>query len=385
MRELLDKLDINRLVRNTLRLVDVESVTGNTVQVAAVYQEMLEDVGCTVERYEFIPNNPTLVATYDGGKPGKTILFNGHMDVVPLAHAPSRIENGRIYGRGTNDMKGSLACIIEVLQILRENNISFPGKIMMIANSLHESPGGRGEDLIALTEQVAIKADAAVVMEGATYDCTIAQLGSATFVIHIKRDGEPSHQLHTAPGTPHPISVAAEIVSKLNEMNKVLEQQYIEDIGFASYFVGALNSGQFYNQFPNVAVMEGVRRYAPEAQYSDVLSEMEAALREIADRNQIQIELDMKKVRDGYRLDKNDASVTALTNAIQTVRGIEAPLVGKKLVTDAGILANALSIPVLCSGPDQRTAHGDVEYVEISELELTTKVYIEFISELVNN
>ncbi|MEF3313874.1 hypothetical protein PV433_33950 [Paenibacillus sp. GYB004] len=55
--------------------------------------------------------------------------------------------------------------------------------------------------------------------------------------------------------------------------------------------------------------------------------------------------------------------------------------VGKKPVTDAGILANALGVPALCHGPDQLTAHGDVEYVEIRELELTVQVYVRLVRE----
>jgi len=376
---LLDKVNAERIAADTLDLVGIASPTGNTREIADKYKALLLSVGCQVERYEFMPGNPTLVATYGDGQ-GKTLLFNGHMDTIPLPHEPPCLKEGRVYGRGACDMKGSLACIAEAIRVLRNSGKRLPGKIIIVANSLHESPGGRGEDLLALTENVDLKADAAVVMEGASSDCTIAQLGSATFEIAVRREGEPSHQLYTAPGTPHPITVAAAIIGRLNELNQRLEQEYIEDIGYASYFIGSVHSGQFYNQHPSKAELVGVRRYGPQTTFAEVERELRAELDRIAAQFGVAVDLDLKKVRDGYRIDKDDPAVIALVNAVRQVKNRPLPLAGKKLVTDAGIFVNQLGIPTLCHGPDQSSAHGDVEFVEISELEAAVKVYLQLIT-----
>ncbi|BBI32869.1 M20 family metallopeptidase [Cohnella abietis] len=377
---LLNDVRSERLVQDTLQLVSIPSPTGDTREVASLYERLLQEVGCKVERFELIKNNPTLVATYGGELPGKTIIFNGHMDTVTLAHEPASLRDGRIYGRGACDMKGSLACILEVLRVLRDNEVKLHGRIIIIANSLHESPGGRGEDLIALAERLKLKADIAIVMEGATTECTVAQFGSATFQITISREGEPSHQLYTPPHTAHPIHVASEIIQLLQSLNIELEKDYVEDIGYASYFIGSVHSGQFYNQHPKKAEIVGVRRYSPQTTFAEVEKEFRTNLDRIANEHGVEITLDLEKVRDGYRLDKSNPAIEVLVQAIQEVRGISVPLVGKKLVTDAGIIANDFGTPALCHGPDQRSAHGDVEYVEIKELELATKVYLEFIA-----
>ena len=57
------------------------------------------------------------------------------------------------------------------------------------------------------------------------------------------------------------------------------------------------------------------------------------------------------------------------------------PLVGKKLVTDAGIFVKERSIPTICYGPNQQSAHGDVEYVDIDELEKTTRIYLHLLED----
>ncbi|MCD9020339.1 M20 family metallopeptidase [Cohnella silvisoli] len=383
MDELWRQINANRIAADTLRLIRIASPTGDTREMADAYESMLAEAGCTIERYEFIPDNPTLVASFgdDRSGSGKTIIFNGHMDVVPLEHEPARVEEGIIHGRGACDMKGSLACIVEVLRVLQESGTQLSGKLIIIANSLHESPGGRGEDLAALVERVNLRADAAVVMEGARYDCTVAQLGSATFEIEIRREGEPTHQLYTAPGTPHPITVAAEVVRRLNEMNLVLEQDYIEDTGYASYFVGSLHSGQFYNQHPNRAEIVGVRRYNPQVSFDEVERELRGVLAEIAEQYRVNIELDLRKVRDGYRIDKNDPAVSALLEAVRKVRNIELPLVGKKVVVDACFFVNGLGIPTVCHGPDQSSSHGDKEFADLLDLKQTAQVYMQFIHE----
>lgn len=379
----LPQLNVNRIVRDTLELVRIESITGNTNEIAKRYHDMLREAGCQVQQYEWIKDNPTLVATYGDDSGGPVILFNGHMDVVPIPHEPAEVRDGRIYGRGACDMKGSLACVLEVVRAMRQSEDRFTGKLIIVANSLHESPGGRGEDLVALTDNVKLEADAAIVMEGATRDCTIAQLGSATFLITIKREGEPSHQLFSPPGAAHPIEVASEAVRMLRERNAELEKEWIEDIGHASYFIGSMHSGQFYNQLPNRAVLEGVRRYRPEQNFAEVEDELRLLLDALASRFGVEIDLDIRKVRDGYRLDSANPAISALQRAVREARGIELPLAGKKVVTDAGILARAMNIPVLCHGPDQSTAHGEVEYVEIRELELAAQAYLQFIRELV--
>lgn len=382
MQDLADKVNIDRLTEDTLKLVNIESVTGNTVEMADRYGQMLKQVGCTVERHEFIPNNPTLIAKYGEGK-GKKLIFNGHMDVIPLEHEPPFLKDGKLYGRGSCDMKGSLAAILEVLRVIEETKTQVDGEIIIIANSLHESPGGRGEDLSALVQQSVIGADAAVVMEGATYDCTIAQLGSATFKITVEREGEPSHQLYTKEGTPHPISIAAEIVTALDERNNELKKEIIEDIGHASYFIGSIKSGEFYNQMPKRAFLEGVRRYGPSQSFSQIEGEMKHLLGEIAKQNQVQIHLELEKIRDGYRVNQDTEIVKVLSKAVRKVRGIDPPLVGKKLVTDAGIFANELKVPTVCSGPNQERAHSEIEYVEVNELAQAAKVYLEIIGEFV--
>lgn len=374
-------LQIDRVVADTLEMVQIPSATGNTLSIAADLKRRMEEVGLAVREYNLIENNPTLVARIGMNIPGKTLIFNGHMDVIPLAHAPAEVAEGRIYGRGACDMKGSFACILEAIRMVRQSGKKINGTIVLVANSLHEGPDGRGEDLTLLLRNGAVQADAAVVMEGAVRHCTVAQFGAATFSIVVERSGEPSHQLYTPEGTPHPIVAAAEIIAGLERCNDELKATWIPGAGYASYFIGQINSGSFYNQMPKTAVIEGIRRYRPDETIEGVADEMNTLLDAVRQATGATIRLDLQKVRDGYEIDKNEPIIAALQQAVQKERGIVLPLEVKKIITDAGIFVNECGIPTVCYGPDQRSAHAATEYVEIAELERTTRIYLHLIEE----
>jgi acetylornithine deacetylase/succinyl-diaminopimelate desuccinylase-like protein len=382
MLELQNQVQVDRVIRDTFELVSTPSITGNTTEVASKIHKLLEEVGFEVTRHDFVPDNPTLFASFGDESKGKTLLFSGHMDVIPVPNEAPQILADKVIGRGTCDMKGSFACLVEAIRVMKETGTTPKGRILVVANSLHESPLGHGEDLYIMAEKLKEeKIDAAVVMESGAFDCTIATFGSANFVITVSRDGEPSHQLYTRPGTPHPISVAAEVVQELDKLNKVIGQEYVEDIGYESYFIGRITSGQFFNQLPKHAEIEGVRRYSPTSSYDHVKQEMEALLASIAKKHGVEIHLRLEKVRDGYRTPKQDPIVKSLVKAVQDVRHIEFPLVGRQLVTDAGIFANNIGVPTVCYGPDAQSAHSETEHVKISELDYTTKIYLGLIND----
>ena len=84
-------VDADRLRDLTLELVQVESPTGDTAEVARLYGRRLEECGMEVELLEErFPATPIVVGRLRGGEPGPTVVFNGHLDTVPIPHEPPR-------------------------------------------------------------------------------------------------------------------------------------------------------------------------------------------------------------------------------------------------------------------------------------------------------
>jgi len=371
----------DRLRDLTLELVEVESPTGDTAEVARLYGRRLEDVGMGVELLDDVfPATPIVIGRLRGGEPGPTVVLNGHLDTVPIPHDPPRLDGETIYGRGSADMKGALACAAEAARVLAERD-SFPGELVIVAIGLHEAPGGRGEDLTHLLDERGFTADFGVVCELGGPTLPVAHLGCATFEITVRREGMVTHELQTAAGTPNPILVAARVIEAIRARTEELAAVEHEWVGAETYFLGEAHGGDFYNRHPVECRFVGTRRWAPGNTLAKVEAEFLALLEPIAAESRCAIDLDLRLVRGAYRIDPEDKLVIALREAYRDVTGQELPLAGLKLVAD-GALFNAAGIPTVYHGPMGSGAHADVESIEVAELVRATRVYLALLERL---
>jgi acetylornithine deacetylase/succinyl-diaminopimelate desuccinylase-like protein len=373
-------VDGNRLRDLTLGLVECESPTGDTAQVARLYARRLEEFGLEVELLdERFPRTPIVVGRLKGDRPGPTIVFNGHLDTVPIPHGPPHVEGDTIYGRGSADMKGALACAAEAARATART--SFPGELVIVAIGLHEAPDGRGEDLTHLLDELDFTADYGVVCELGGPMLPVAHVGCATFEITIRRSGMVTHELTTAAGTPNPIVVSAGVIEAIRARSEELAAVEHEWVGAESYFLGEVHGGDFYNRHPVECRLVGTRRWAPGSTLAQVEDEFLSLLEPIAAESGCAIDLDLRLVRGAYRIDPEDKLVVALREAYQDVTGQELPLTGLKLVAD-GAIFHAAGIPTVYHGPMGSGAHADVETVDVSELVRATRVYLALLERL---
>lgn len=370
-----------RLRDLTLELVQVESPTGDTAEVAGLYARRLEEVGMDVELLgDRFPRTPIVVGRLQGDRAGPTIVLNGHLDTVPIPHEAARLEGETIYGRGTADMKGALACAAETARVVALRR-SFPGELVIVAIGLHEAPSGRGEDLMYLLDERGFTADLSVVCELGGPTLPIAHPGCATFEVTIRREGMATHELQTAGGTPNPILVAAEVIEAIRTRSEELAAVEHDWVGADTYFFGELHGGDFYNRHPVECRLVGTRRWAPGTTFGTVEAEFHALLDPIAREAGCAIDLDLRLTRGAYRIDSEHRLVVALRDAYREVTGQALPLTGVRLVAD-GAIFHAAGIPTVYHGPMGSGAHGDVETIEVAELVRATRVYLALLERL---
>src|SRR5829696_1446927 len=97
----------------------------------------LTDLGAEVQRWQEPPRYPVVAARLPGSGSGRTLAFNGHVDVVPVGdarawtHDPWRGESasGRLWGRGAADMKGGVACALVAMRAIRESGVTLAGDL----------------------------------------------------------------------------------------------------------------------------------------------------------------------------------------------------------------------------------------------------------------
>lgn len=143
--------------------------------------------------HTFIDENGSIVGIIDGGKPGSTILLDAHVDTVGIASASAwtrdpfgaEIAEGRMYGRGTADMKGALAAMLYAAASV--DRATLVGRIVVSASVLEEVMEG-----VALgTVMDAVRPDYVVI--GESTDLNLAHGGRGRAEIHLKATGKPAH------------------------------------------------------------------------------------------------------------------------------------------------------------------------------------------------
>jgi acetylornithine deacetylase/succinyl-diaminopimelate desuccinylase-like protein len=360
----------------TLELVEIESPTGETAEVARLYAQRLEEIGMEVEVLdERFPRTPIVIGRLRGSEPGPTIVLNGHLDTVPIPHEPPRLENGSIYGRGSADMKGACAAAAEAVRVFAQGG-PFKGEVVVVAIGLHEAPGGRGEDLTYLLGERGFTADMAVVCELSDEgQVAIAHMGQATVEITVSRPGMPTHELRTARGTPHPLMAAAKVIEAIGRRTEELAADEHPWVGAETYFVGELHGGDFYNRFPTTCRIVGTRRWMPGNTLEAVDAEFRELLAQVGEETGCTIELELKLVRGAYEIDESHELLHALEDAYRDVTGRGLERVGIKVVADGAMFAGA-GIPTVYHGPVGSGAHADVEYMPVAELVRAAEVYV---------
>lgn len=124
---------------------------GDTRAAATLLIEALTKAGLEPKVFSPHPEMPNIVAQFDGGRPGRHLVLNGHIDVFPVAaHEWSRepwggeIAEGRIYGRGACDMKGGLASLLLAFLHLHRHRDRIAGRVTFTAVSDEETFGPWG-------------------------------------------------------------------------------------------------------------------------------------------------------------------------------------------------------------------------------------------------
>ncbi|MGD9882235.1 MAG: M20/M25/M40 family metallo-hydrolase [Reyranella sp.] len=154
---LADRVDVAReeLIDITRRLVAVASPNppSDTHEVAQVAEALLRAIpGMEVERLEPAPRVVSLVGRLKSGKPGRRLIFNGHLDTFPLLEQlpwtvpplGGVLKDGRLYGRGVCDMKGGMACSLLAASLLAQHRDAWSGEIVLTLAGDEENMGSLG-------------------------------------------------------------------------------------------------------------------------------------------------------------------------------------------------------------------------------------------------
>lgn len=358
-----------RLRDQLWQLVQVPSPTGQERQVAFLFAEMLKKAGASVTIDETLPNSPNVIGRLKGNKPGPVIQLAGHIDHINIPHPAPKLEQDRISGRGSADMKNGLAGILEIIQVLNETGRSFPGEILVTAYGLHEAPDGDSRGLLNLLEK-GVKGECAIVFEGPDDAAAIMANGMAIWNLKISHKNHACHELCTQQDKFELLDAVNNCVGILKQKNLKLKEQpnAYALLPAESVFVGQLHYGDFYNRLPNECMLQGTRRWHPDKKYDVVKQEFRVLLNSLGFPTEISTELDWFFVGESYEISPDEKIVKCLLQAYEAVQSRPLVVRGHSSVTDICRFVNNGHIPAVLCGFGTETGHADFEYVNTEQL-----------------
>ena len=337
--------------------------------VARLLAGVLRDWGLEVALDEVAPGRPNVIAR-TGRRGAPALMFNGHLDVVAtegMSHAPwdATVRDGRIYGRGSADMKAGIAAMCAAAA-LAASETRAELIVAAVIDEENESLGTR-----ALVEH-GVRADAAIVTEPTGLAIMPAHRGFVWIEIAVR--GRAAHGSRYDLGV-DAIRHAALIIVELDELElSLLPTRTHPLLGRASLHASTIAGGVGWSTYPEECMVRVERRTVPGETTAGVLREVEQAIARVAARRPGLDATARVVFAQGPSDVAPDAPVVrALARAAQR-EGVPLAVEGMSAWTDAAILNDA-GIPAICFGPgDIRLAHAAEEFVPVAEIEKATAV-----------
>lgn len=337
--------------------------------VARALADVLTSWGLRVEMRDVTPGRPNVIARA-GAPGGRSLMFNGHLDVVGIdgmIHAPWNAEErgGSIYGRGSSDMKAGVAAMCAAAARV---SATIGGEVIVTAvvDEEYESIGTR-----ALVDS-GVRADAAIVTEPTRLAIMPAHLG---FVwIDVTTHGRAAHGSRWDLGV-DAIRHAGLVLAEIDRLDgEVLPTRGHPLLGRPSIHASLIEGGTGISTYPDRCTLRLERRTIPGESDAQVRREIDDACERAARGRpnfRAGVAVTFSQAPSDVAVDA--PVVDALSNALRSCSE-DVRIQGMSAWTDAALL-NAAGIPAICFGPGDITlAHAAEEYVSMDEIERATAV-----------
>jgi acetylornithine deacetylase len=356
-----------RLLRD---LVAINSVNPTLVpgapgerQIAEAIATELRRIGLDVSLDEVAPGRPNVVGVLEGRHRGRALMYCGHTDTVGVAGmaAPfTPIErDGRVYGRGAQDMKGGLAAMIDAARVLAGEGFS-TGRLVIAAVVDEEHSSLGAEALVTRW-----RADAAVVTEPTDLAIAVGHKGFAWVEVEVA--GRAAHGSRPGEGQ-DAILRLGRVLTRLEALDRALQARRPHPlVGTGSLHASLVEGGREWSSYPDRAVLQMERRTLPAEAESCALDEVQNILTELAAEDET-FRGSARGVfsRPAYEVARDHPLPAALAEAIARTGGIPR-IDGASFWADSAILGHA-GIPAVLYGPGGAGLHSTEEYVTCADV-----------------
>lgn len=397
----LDAIDMTHLVDFLQELIEIRSLGGQETEAQDAVAAVMRQFGLEVDVWDFewpqLRAHPMLamevertegrgvVGTLKGAGGGRSLILNGHVDVVPPGDAANwrfppwegTVHDGRVYGRGSVDMKGGLACALFALKAMHDAGAHLRGTVH-VESVIGEEDGGVGTLAACLR---GYHADGAVVVEPTELKVAPAQAGALTFRITVP--GRSAHACVREEGVSAIekfLPIQAALLALERERNRAvrdpLYQRYRLPFALS---LGRLEAGNWSSSVPESLVAEGRYGIAVGEDPEAAKRAFETAIRTAAGADDWLRDHAPKVEWWGGQFHPAAIPVEhplpqTVASAFADAGGSPAAFEGMTYGSDMRLLVHVGKTPAILFGPgDVRQAHRPDESVSITDLNATVR------------
>jgi acetylornithine deacetylase len=368
-------VDVLQLTRE---LVAIDSVNPSLVPGAAGegaiadwLASYLQRAGFDVEVDEVAPGRPNVVAMAERSGAGPTRMLCGHTDTVGVEGMSSPfspiLRDGRLYGRGSQDMKGGLAAMIAGAARWLNGARQGAGRVVLAAVA-DEEYASLGAEAVARRWH----ADEAIIPEPTGMAVAITHKGFSC--VDVVTHGRAAHGSRPADGI-DAVLLMGRVLARLDSLNRELQSRSPHPrLGTGSLHAGRIVGGTELSVYPARCSLQVERRTLPGEPLDIALTEVGTILDQLGQSDPaFRADVTLLLARPAYGIDERHPLPVALRQLAAAV-GRDASITGMSFWTDAALLG-AAGVPTVLFGPRGAGLHGADEHVVVEDLETCARIF----------
>jgi len=325
----------------------------------------MEAIGLETRLYEVEPGRPNVVGILKGIGGGRSLMLNGHMDTVGVDYYDGDpfdpvIKEGRLYGRGSVDMKGGLAACMAAVKTIVDSGARLRGDVILAAVC--------DEEYASIGTEALMKeytADAAIVGEPTGGHVLVAHKGFAW--VDVVTRGVAAHGSLFKEGV-DAIAKMGHVLTGLEGLQRSLQGVMHPLVGPGSVHASIIEGGSELSTYPASCKLQLERRLIPGENRDTVEKEMRGMLRSIAEADpKFKAEHRVAFYRSPLEVSPNEPICRALVEGSTKALGFKPLFIGGSGWLDAQIMTEK-GVPSVSYGPNGDGAHAKEEWVDLGSV-----------------
>ncbi|VAW38554.1 Acetylornithine deacetylase [hydrothermal vent metagenome] len=384
----IDKAYITQTLIDLVRINSVNpslSPNGNgEAEIGAYVADALNKLGLDVTTYELAPNRVNVVGVLRGkgnrqganslppqGGEGRSLLLNAHMDTVGVDGMTidpfgAEIENGRLYGRGSQDMKGSLAAMLGVAKAFVDSGLQLAGDLWITAVADEEYASIGMEHLVKTITAHGESVDAAIVTEPTDLTLCCAHRGFIWY--DVETIGRAAHGSRYAEGIDANMRMGR-FLARLDKLEQELRQRPPHPLaGVPSLHASLLQGGTEISMYAASSRLTLEWRTIPGETEAQATAELQTIIDQLAAEDPtFKATVTPIFQREPFAISEQTSIVKAVEQATINLLGSKPVHTGQTFWTDAALLAEA-GIETVLLGPTGQGLHSAEEWVDVQSV-----------------